>query len=499
MHPFSSASPSLMGSLPIYALQSTGNPPLSTTREAPTCRKHVIELDKETDTAAGLHIQSNGTPVYSPATPKRRRVFEEYTVVYPFAALNNTPVTQCTKRIELLSTLFPPFNPTKNPSEDLIDCSFEEQKFRIQQLIQLGIPLEEKPLHDIYNWLRFNKKEICENKSISYPALFQGHVQYAPPTPENPNSCELSFRIEVHSKKRVLLLFFDRPEPSTYISQGNFKRVLKAFNLTKPRKLKAYLMSLSSLSPTSSTQAARNEEIFLNVLQGNDNIVKVHEIFYYDSTQIILMKYYPCDFFSIIAGLNYKHLTLSDEEKLNCSIDLLKAIVQIHAKGIIHRDIKPENILFDPKDFVLTDFGLSCLNIDSKALSHTAGSLDYLAPEAILGSREMYGTSLDIWAAGCVLWQLWKERPFPWYGIRKLDYYTKLNATHLMHTYHQQPLNPDDKIEILLRMMLDLDPLKRITALEALNYLQGLLKPTVNVLSNDLTPPDNPTSAPSIF
>lgn len=96
----------------------------------------------------------------------------------------------------------------------------------------------------------------------------------------------------------------------------------------------------------------------------------------------------------------------------------------LHGKGIAHRDIKPENILIrstknDPDD-------LQCLKIcdlgSAKKLpkhntlfkkADSVGSVSYIgtryyrAPELLYGNP-YYGPEIDIWAAGCVLAQLFK-------------------------------------------------------------------------------------------
>ena len=63
------------------------------------------------------------------------------------------------------------------------------------------------------------------------------------------------------------------------------------------------------------------------------------------------------------------------------------AVGYCHEQGMVHRDIKLENFLFrgqDPKDFVLSDFGIAEVLKDPKEkekLFEICGTPGYTAPE----------------------------------------------------------------------------------------------------------------------
>lgn len=85
--------------------------------------------------------------------------------------------------------------------------------------------------------------------------------------------------------------------------------------------------------------------------------------------------------------------------------ELLKILVQIHAKGIIHLDLKLENIMYDSesKSVVLIDF-------DQKITPH------YSPPETILDGnipRKLpYSSAFDIWGVGvCAYLMLYRTIP----------------------------------------------------------------------------------------
>jgi len=90
----------------------------------------------------------------------------------------------------------------------------------------------------------------------------------------------------------------------------------------------------------------------------------------------------------------YDFITKHDkgvEEGLACSIfyDIVSAISYCHRLHIVHRDLKPENIVFcnvnSSPVVKLTDFGLSRKFMPGEMLDTACGSLEYSAPEILLG------------------------------------------------------------------------------------------------------------------
>ena len=89
------------------------------------------------------------------------------------------------------------------------------------------------------------------------------------------------------------------------------------------------------------------------------------------------------------------------------SFQLFAGLNYLHKLGIMHRDIKPENVLVDTKTYQLKicDFGSAkFLKSGEKSETYIASRF-FRAPELLICSHS-YGMPIDIWAAGCVVYEL---------------------------------------------------------------------------------------------
>ncbi|KAL8712622.1 MAG: hypothetical protein Q9220_003153 [cf. Caloplaca sp. 1 TL-2023] len=111
--------------------------------------------------------------------------------------------------------------------------------------------------------------------------------------------------------------------------------------------------------------------------------------------------------------------------------EILDTIDFMHSRGVIHRDLKPENVLLDEHKHVkITDFGTAKLLDPSKSAQMAdeiyeaaqlaagsesnkansfVGTAEYVSPELLRDKTACKAS--DLWAFGCIIYQLLAGRP----------------------------------------------------------------------------------------
>ncbi|MDP9033893.1 MAG: protein kinase [Myxococcota bacterium] len=95
-------------------------------------------------------------------------------------------------------------------------------------------------------------------------------------------------------------------------------------------------------------------------------------------------------------------------EALDLLVAIAEALTFVHKAGLAHRDVKPANVMLAPGGrVVLMDFGLVLPHADRAGHKSVAGSLQYMAPEALTGGvAEGAANLLDVYAFGVLAYEL---------------------------------------------------------------------------------------------
>jgi len=146
----------------------------------------------------------------------------------------------------------------------------------------------------------------------------------------------------------------------------------------------------------------------------HSNICSIHGIEEIGEHNFIVMHYIEGD---TLADL-IRDRSLPADEVLQLAHQIISAIAEAHAHGIIHRDIKPKNIMVTPGGTVkVLDFGLAktikkrqsaAAKADSASevsqLNVIPGTVAYMSPEQLRGEKLDYRS--DIFSLGTVFYEM---------------------------------------------------------------------------------------------
>jgi serine/threonine protein kinase/tetratricopeptide (TPR) repeat protein len=149
------------------------------------------------------------------------------------------------------------------------------------------------------------------------------------------------------------------------------------------------------------------------------NIATIHGLEEADGVLYLVMELVPGQ--TLAERLHSGRMPL--DETLRVCSQLAEALGAAHQRGIAHRDIKPANIKLTPDGRVkILDFGLAKSADEAKTLDAideaptiavtspgmVLGTPAYMSPEQVRGDAG--GTRSDLWAFGCVLYELLAAR-----------------------------------------------------------------------------------------
>uniref|UniRef100_A0A3B4EIG5 Protein kinase domain-containing protein n=1 Tax=Pygocentrus nattereri TaxID=42514 RepID=A0A3B4EIG5_PYGNA len=179
-------------------------------------------------------------------------------------------------------------------------------------------------------------------------------------------------------------------------------------------------------SRDSNVEKIVSELTIIKEQMAHPNIVKYFKTFLECDRLYIVMELVEgaplADHFS---SLKEKQQTFTEDRVWNIFIQMCLALRYLHKeKRIVHRDLTPNNIMLGERDKVtITDFGLAKQKQETSKLMSVVGTILYSCPEIV--KSEPYGEKADVWAAGCILYQMVTLRP-PFYSTNMLSLATKI-------------------------------------------------------------------------
>lgn len=220
------------------------------------------------------------------------------------------------------------------------------------------------------------------------------------------------------------------------------------------------------------------------------NVISLLDVYASRNNLNMVLEYCVTDLEAVIRD---RTILLSPAEVKCCLRMVLEGISVCHNNWVLHRDLKPSNILVGSDgNLKLADFGLArVFGSPRERLTATVITRWYRPPELLFAART-YGPSVDMWSVGCIFAELMLRYPYM-AGDSDIDQLAKIFQARGTPKSEDWPYHdllpafisfsetpePDHRLMFtasssaaldLLNQMLSLNPLKRISAIDALNH-----------------------------
>ncbi|XP_076409408.1 serine/threonine-protein kinase Nek1 isoform X5 [Peromyscus maniculatus bairdii] len=187
------------------------------------------------------------------------------------------------------------------------------------------------------------------------------------------------------------------------IGEGSFGKAVLVKSTEDSRHYVIKEINISRMSGKERQESRREVAVLANMK--HPNIVQYKESFEENGSLYIVMDY--CEGGDLFKRINAQKGALFQEDQiLDWFVQICLALKHVHDRKILHRDIKSQNIFLTKDGTVqLGDFGIARVLNSTVELARTCiGTPYYLSPE--ICENKPYNNKSDIWALGCVLYEL---------------------------------------------------------------------------------------------
>ncbi|KAH8684719.1 kinase-like domain-containing protein [Tricladium varicosporioides] len=256
------------------------------------------------------------------------------------------------------------------------------------------------------------------------------------------------------------------------LGEGSYSTVLLATDRQTLKEYAVKILDKKHIIKEKKIKYVNIEKDTLNRLIEHPGIVRLYYTFQ-DSSSL----YYVLDIASggELLGVLKKIGSFDEECTRFYGAQILDAIEHMHNRGVIHRDLKPENVLLDDQMHIkITDFGTAKLLPDPRKPKEPSsgydpaandeestrarsfvGTAEYVSPELLTDKNACKAS--DLWAFGCIIYQLLAGRP-PFKAGNEYQTFQKIVGLE----YEFPPGFPPAAKDLVERLLV-LDPQRRLS------------------------------------
>jgi eukaryotic-like serine/threonine-protein kinase len=228
------------------------------------------------------------------------------------------------------------------------------------------------------------------------------------------------------------------------LGEGGMGAVFKARDLDLDKIVAVKLLTARLTGDAVAVQRFRREMKAVGRLE-HPNLVRALDAGQENGTHYLVVEYFEgVD----LAAWSRQHGPAPTHQACEIVRQATVGLDAMHRAGVVHRDIKPSNLMLTADGTVkILDLGLARLHGDSgpgaelTETGQTMGTADYIAPEQVLGARDV-DIRADIYSLGCTFYKLLTgQAPFSGPG------YSNVGAKLVAHVHDPIPavtiLRPD--------------------------------------------------------
>lgn len=290
------------------------------------------------------------------------------------------------------------------------------------------------------------------------------------------------------------------------LGEGSYSTVLAATDRQSSKEYAIKVLDKRHIIKEKKVKYVNIEKETLNRLTDHPGVVRLYYTFQDERSLYFVLDL--CTGGELLGVL--KRMTTFDEE---CSrfygAQILDTIAYMHSKGVIHRDLKPENVLMDDNRHIkITDFGTAKMlpahqdqsgrtyydadtSFEGRANSFV-GTAEYVSPELLTDKNACKAS--DLWAFGCIVYQLLAGRP-PFKAANEYLTFQKIVALE-----YDFPQGFPEVARDLVERLLVLDPHQRLSLehvrnhafFEGIQWGRGLWQQSAPRLKSYVPPPRPP-------